>query len=150
MAGSMMEERHFLAPLRSIFDDDVRDWFVGFDKMMEDMAKRWDHAFEYFNAVPTSHIEKMDDRHYKVLLKVPGYEKGDLTVQREQDELVIRGHHTMKGDKEKRSEEKSFEQRFYLAPGLRIEEAKLDKEDLSIEVSFPKEERPAIEKIDLK
>ncbi len=150
MAGSMMEERHFLAPLRGIFDEDVRGWFVGFDKMMEDMAKRWDHAFEYFNQMPTSRIEKTDERHYKVLLKVPGYAKDEITVQREQDELVVRGHHTMKGDKEKAADDRSFEQRFYLAPGIHVDGAKLVKDDLTVLVSFPKDERRAIESIDLK
>lgn len=137
MSGSLLERPHFLAPLRKIFDDDVTDWFVGFDKMLEDMAHKWDHAFEGFAETPSSRIEKTDERHYRVLVKVPGYAKDEIKVQRIADELVVRGHHETKGEKEKAAREMSFEQRFYLAEGIHVDAAKLDKDELSIDVSFP-------------
>lgn len=149
MAGTMMERRHFLTPLRSIFNDDVSDWFVGFDTMLEEMAKKWDHALEGFQDSLVSYVDKQDDRHYRVTMKVPGYAKEELKVERDQDELVIRGHHEMKGDKEKAVREMTFEQRFYLAQGMHVDAAKLEKDELVIDVSFPEAKAPEIEEIPL-
>lgn len=147
MSGSLMERRHFLNPLRSIFDDDVNDWFVGFDKMMEDMAKRWDHVFEGFTDEMSTEIKKTDDRHYRVIMKVPGYAKDEIKVQRIEDELVVKGHHEMKGDKEKAGREMDFEQRFFLAKDIHVDAAKLEKDELCIDVSFPEPAPRNVEEI---
>ena len=144
MAG-LLERRHFLDPLRSIFDDDVSDWFVGVDRMLEDMATKWDHALEAFNEYPTSRIEKTDDTHYRVLVKAPGYAKGEISVRRVDDELVITGTHEGKEQKEDRR--MSFEQHFYLAPDITVEGAKFDKDQLAIDVSFPEPPAPAVQEI---
>jgi len=142
-----MERRHFLTPLRGIFDDDVTDWFVGFDKMMEDMAKQWDHVFEGFTDSLSTEIKKTDDRHYQVLMKVPGYAKDEIKVQRIEDELVVKGHHEMKGDKEKAGRAMDFEQRFFLAKDIHVDTAKLEKDELCIEVSFPEPAPRNVEEI---
>lgn len=135
MAGTVMERRHFLTPLRSIFDEDVRDWFVGFDRMLDEMTRKWDRAFD--EATPTSHIEKQDDTHFRVMVKVPGFDREDLSVQRIDDELVVKGAHETKGKAEHKTRKASFEQHFYLAPDSRVDAAKFSDDELTIEVSFP-------------
>jgi len=149
MAGTLMERRHFLAPLRSIFDDDVTDWFVGFDRMLDDMTTTWDHVWEGFADTPASRIEKTDDRHYRVMIKVPGYAKDEIKVQRVEDELVVEGHHEVKGEKGEADREMSFEQRFYLADGIHVDSAKLENDEVRIDVSFPEPAPLDVEEIAL-
>lgn len=146
MTGAMMKRR-FFPPLRGIFDDGVTDWFVGVDKVLDDMAARWDHAFASFHDFPSAEIEKIDDTHYRVALKVPGYGRDEITVQRIDDELVIKGEH--KEQTEGGANNTSFEQHLYLARDLKVEEAKLDADEVRIIVSFPKEPQSAVEDIPL-
>lgn len=149
MTGTLMERRHFLTPLRSIFSDDVSDWFVGVDRMLEDMAGRWDRAFEHFNEYPMSHVEKTSDGHYRVLVKVPGYDKADLQVQRIDDELVVRGKHEVKDQEDKVERTMSFEQHFFLAPDITVEAAKFDGGELTVDVAFPEPKAPEVQEITL-
>lgn len=149
MTGSLVERRHFLTPLRSIFTDDVSDWFVGVDRMLDDMARKWDHAFEQFNEYPASHVEKTSEGHYRVLVKAPGYDKSELKVQRIDDELVVRGEHQVKGKDDTVERTMSFEQHFFLAPEITVESAKFDKGELAIEVTYPEPLPRDVQEIEL-
>lgn len=143
----LLERRHFLTPLRSIFDDGPNDWFLGFDKMLEDMSRKWDQAFEGFTEHPLSKVEQRDDRHFTVTLDVEGFDRPEITVQRIDDELVVKAHHEVKAEGEEPGREMSFEQRFFLAPGIHVDAAKLDKDRLVIDVSFPEAAVKAIEDV---
>lgn len=146
MSGTLMERR-FFTPLRSIFDDDVSDWFVGVDRMLDDMAKRWDHAFAAFNEFPSAKVEKQDDTHYRVVMKVPGYAKDEITVKRIDDELVVKGAHKENGKAGKK--DMTFEQHLFLARDLKVDKAKYDNDELRIDVTFPKAAKPHEELIEL-
>ena len=147
MTGSLLERRHFHKPLRDFFSDDVTDWFVGVDRMLDDMTKRWDHAFEQFSDYPISSVERTSDHHYRVTVKVPGYAKDEITVQRVDDELVVRGHHEEAGTEEAAKRTKEFEQHFYLAPDITVESAHLADDALTIEVSYPEAVTPQVQDI---
>jgi len=140
MSGSVLERPRFLQPLHDLFDDDVRDWFVGVDRTLDRMARKWEKALESFNDLPSSSVKRIDDRHFAINLQVPGYAKDDLHVRLlDDDELVVTGEHkATKEDKEGRQQRAaSFEQHYLLAEDPHIDEAKFKDEVLTITVSFP-------------
>ena len=143
----LLERRHFLTPLRGIFEEGPNDWFLGFDKMLEDMASTWDQAFEGFTEHPLSKVEQRDDRHFRVTMDVEGFDRPEIVVQRIDDELVVKGHHEVEAEGDKPGREMSFEQRFFLAPGIHVDAAKLDEHELVIDVSFPETATKAVEEI---
>lgn len=136
MANKLAERSRFTQPLRDMLNDDIREWFVGVDRMFDDLALRWEQAWGEFSHFPASTVERVDDTHYRICLSVPGYEKENLTVNVVGGEvLVITGDRH--ASKTEGSESSSFEQRFLLADTMRVDSAKFSDGTLNIDVSFP-------------
>ena len=136
MASKVIERSRFIQPLRSMLNEDVREWFVGVDRMFDDLAVRWEQAWEGFNNLQASTVERVDNRHYEIRVSLSGYEKKDLQVTvAAGDVLVISGRH--EGSKADGSESSSFEQRFLLADSLHVDSAKFNDGVLAINLSFP-------------
>lgn len=135
MTSSLLERPRFSQSLRELFDGASRDWFIGVDRMIDEMSRKWDEAMASFNHFPASHVERIDDNHFRIRVHVPGYEKADLEVKIvDEDELVITGRkESSSGEREEHS---SFEQRFLLADTAKVDSAKVLDNDLVIEVSF--------------
>ena len=63
---------------RDLFDamfDASADWFVGVDKTLDELAEKWDSAFEHFHEFPASTVTRVDDQHYTIDLEVEGFAK---------------------------------------------------------------------------
>ncbi len=136
MAQGMLERHRFLTPLHELLDGDVRDWFVGVDRMIDDMAQKWDEAWASFNDDVHSTIDRVDDTHYRISVATPGYSKEDLHVKVvDDDELVITGEHAE--ESEKRERKAHFEQRYLLAEHMHVDDAAFVDGKLTINVSFP-------------
>ena len=146
MTGDLLQRPHFLQPLKHLFDDDVTDWFVGFDKVMEDLAAKWDKAFEGFADTPSSKVEDKGDGTYAIDIAVPGFTKDQLTVEVIDDELVVTGKvdATSKDEGKTKEEHRSFSQRFLLADAMKVDRATFADGALHLDVSTtPKTPAPA-------
>ena len=140
MAQSLLARHRFLDPLQDLLGNDVRDWFVGVDRMIDDMSRKWEDALAGFNGDVRSSIDRVDDTHYRVTMTVPGYAKEDLTVKVvDEDELVISGARESAEKAEERTAERSaqFEQRYLLAEHMHVDGAAFADGKLTIDVSFP-------------
>ena len=146
MTGDLLQTSRFLQPLRTLFADDVTDWFVDFDKMMEDLSTKWDKSFESFADAPKSTIKDSGDGKYSIDIAVPGFTKDHLTIEVIGDELVDEGKVDEKSEAKETSEEhhRSFCQRFILGDSMKVETAKFADGTLHIDVSTtPKAVPPA-------
>ena len=67
---------------------------VGFDHLFSTLNE-WDELFA--NKKPPSYppynILKYDESHYVIEIAVAGFDKEDISVSVDQDQLVIKGHH---------------------------------------------------------
>lgn len=62
---------------------------VGFDRLFDDMERRF--ANQMSNNYPPHNIAKTDDNHYEIQLAVTGFSKEEITVQVENNEIMVRG-----------------------------------------------------------
>ncbi len=140
MTQSLIARHRFLEPLHDLLGADVRDWFVGVDRMIDEMSAKWEDALAGFNGAVHSSIDRVDDTHYRVTVTVPGYAKEDLTVKIvDEDELVISGtRESTEKDEERKA---NFEQRYLLAEHMHVDGAAFADGTLTIDVSFPEPPR---------
>lgn len=149
MANITKNRSRYLSPLSELLAEG-ETWTVGFDKMLDELAERWDTAFEGFNEYPHSNIKKTSADHYRIELDVVGFGKPELKIEVIGDDLIVTG------TKEEKSEEKtdsylhrgiaerSFRQSFMLADYVKVENAKLNNGILEIDLvrNAPEEKKP--------
>lgn len=136
---TLVKSNRFLEPFRDLFDDDVNDWFVGFDHAIQRWTDQWDRIFHDFQDSPKTHVEQLSDHEYEVRMDLPGWEKKDLNIKMVGDELIIAGEHTEeKKDGEERGEKRqSFHQSFYLSDDMKVERAKFENGRLTVDLKCP-------------
>lgn len=61
---------------------------IGFDRVFEQIENR---SLGTSNNYPPYNIVKIDDSNYEIELAVAGFSKAEITVEVDQDQLVIRG-----------------------------------------------------------
>lgn len=151
MAKTLVRRSHFFEPLERLFDRTTNDWFVGLDRMIEDMSTRWDRAIDEFRELPHSHVEKIDPQHYRVLVDAAGYTRAELKVSLIGDELRVEGSHREESStKETKSEERAeFTQSFLIADGMTVDKVQMDGEQLVIDLSLPKPPEPEVKSFDI-
>jgi molecular chaperone IbpA len=149
MANIVKTRSRYLSPLSDLLGEG-ETWTVGFDKMLDELADRWDTAFAGFNEYPHSNIKKTGEDHYRIELDVVGFDKPQLEIEVIDDDLVITG------TQEEKSEEKtdsylnrgiasrSFRQSFMLADYVEVANAKLNNGILEIDLvrHVPAEKKP--------
>ena len=64
---------------------------VGFDRFFDDFEHRF--ANQVQNNYPPHNIAKYDENTYEIQIAVSGFDKDELTVELDQDTLVIKGVH---------------------------------------------------------
>jgi HSP20 family molecular chaperone IbpA len=133
MSTQLVKTNRYRNLLEDMFEAST-DWFVGFDKTLEELADKWDSAFEHFHEFPISTVNRVDDNHYVIDIDVADFEKSDLTVKIHGDELFVDGHKssTVKSDGTDETVTKSLHQRFLLSDFLEIKDVKLDQGTLRI------------------
>ena len=67
-------------------------FFVGYDKMFDEMQKFHDTATKNIPNYPPFNIKKTSENQYVIEMAVAGFGKSDLTIETEGDKLVVKGN----------------------------------------------------------
>jgi len=67
-------------------------FFVGYDKMFDEMQKFHDTATKHIPNYPPFNIKKTAENQYVIEMAVAGFGKSDLTIETEGDKLVVKGN----------------------------------------------------------
>jgi molecular chaperone IbpA len=62
---------------------------LGFDKMFNEFETKLTHQLSY----PPYNVVKYDDDNYELELAVTGFDKDDITVEVDKDQLIVKGEH---------------------------------------------------------
>lgn len=139
MSNFTKSRSRYLSPLAEVLAEG-ETWTVGFDKMLSELAQRWDIAFEGFNEYPHSNIKKTGENAYRIELDVAGFTKPELKMEVIGEELVITGDKAEKSEKKTENylhhgiSEHSFRQSFMLADYVKVVDAKLNNGMLEIDL----------------
>ena len=68
---------------------------IGFDRIFNNIEAR---AVNVSNNYPPYNILKYDENHYEIELAVAGFDKEDISVEVDQDQLIIKGHRAKDDD----------------------------------------------------
>ncbi len=116
---------------------------LGFDEIertLDRVAKMSSDGYPPYN------IEQLDEDCLRITLAVAGFSEDDLTIQREDDQLVVIGRQAMAENAPERVflhrgiAARQFQRRFVLAEGIEIEGASLSNGLLDIDLRRPKPE----------
>lgn len=146
---SLVKSNRFLEPFRDLFDEDVSDWFLGFDHAIQRWTDQWDRIFANNHEYPKTHVDRISDHEYKIHMDLPGWEKKDVEVKMVGDELVIEGHHAaqLKAGEETGEKRESFRQSFYMSDDMKVEHATLVNGRLTVDLKCPPPPKPLETKI---
>ena len=139
MSDLMRRESRFRSPLASVLQDGEK-WMVGFDDMFNRLVEKWEDGFDGFHEYPASNIKRISDDKFRIELAVAGFKKEDLSVNLEDETLVIKGHSSQESKEEKEDylqrgiHARSFEQRFQLTEHDKVQDAQLKNGILEIDV----------------
>jgi HSP20 family molecular chaperone IbpA len=110
---------------------------LGFDqieRMLDRIHKQGGDSYPPFN------IEQIGNNGFRISVAVAGFESEDLTVEIENQQLVIRGRQAEQGERvflHRGIAARQFRRAFVLADGLEVRSAGLDNGILSIELQRP-------------
>lgn len=108
--------------------------FDHFDRLLDRVAKTGHEGYPPYN------IEQVGETQLRITLAVAGFEREELAITLEDNQLVIRGKQTDQPDKiylHRGIAARQFVRSFVLAEGLEIAGASLDKGLLHIDVRRP-------------
>lgn len=110
---------------------------VGFDRIFDNFESRF--ANQINQNYPPYNIEKVAENLYDVVIAVAGFEKNEITVEVDQDQLVIRGEKP--ANQEPGPEYlhrglafRDFERRFTLAEHMEIVKAEIKNGLLTVQI----------------
>lgn len=125
---------------------------VGFDRLFDTFESRF--ANQINNNYPPYNIEKVAENLYDVVIAVAGFEKDEIAVEVEQDQLVIRGEKSY--TQEPTSEYihrglafRDFERRFALAEHMEVLKAEIKNGLLMIQIERKVPETSKARRIDI-
>jgi molecular chaperone IbpA len=123
---------------------------VGFDNIFNDMEARFLNQQHY----PPHNIVKYSEDSYEIQLAVTGFEKDEITVEIDQNQLIIRGQHV---DQNLQTGEylhhglanRDFVKNFTLAEHMEVGQGKIKNGVLTIEINrvIPDALKPRILKL---
>jgi HSP20 family molecular chaperone IbpA len=120
--------------------------FEHLERLLERTAKSAGDAYPPYN------IEESSDDRLRITLAVAGFDRSELSVTVEDNQLVIRGRQTESTDKtflHRGIAARQFQRAFVLAEGIDVKSAELENGLLSIELARPKAET-VVRTIDIK
>lgn len=110
---------------------------VGFDRIFDDMEKRFANSASN-NNYPPYNIEKLADNLYGITIAVAGFEKSEVTVEVDQDQLIIRGERPEQTTAPEYLHRglafRNFERRFTLAEHMEVTKAETKNGLLMIQI----------------
>lgn len=65
---------------------------IGFDQLFDNVERRF--ANQVQNNYPPYNVIKHDENNFEIEIAVAGFDKGDITVEVDQDQLIIKGKKT--------------------------------------------------------
>ena len=125
---------------------------VGFDRMFDLLNSVAGQTAG--NGYPPYNIEKAGENAYRIVMAVAGFTEAELNVTQKENELLVSGHATPKGEDETQFlyrgiAGRNFERRFQLADHVKVSGAKLANGLLTIELQreIPEEKKARAIKI---
>jgi molecular chaperone IbpA len=122
---------------------------IGFDRMFDDMERRF--ANQLTTNYPPYNIAKIADNLYDISIAVTGFEKNEITVQVEANELTVRGErkHADASEPEylhRGLALRDFERTFTLAEHMKVQKAEIKNGILLIQIEreIPEEMKPRV------
>lgn len=127
--------------------------FVGFDRLFDDFESRF--ANQISNNYPPYNIEKVAENTYDIVIAVAGFAKHEVTVEVDQDQLVIRGEKARTADSateylHRGLAFRDFERRFTLAEHMEVIKAETKDGLLKIQLERKVPEALLPRKIEVK
>lgn len=139
MANILKRESRLRSPLASLLADGEK-WMVGFDDIFNNLVEKWEDGFDGFHEYPESNIKKINEDHYRIEISVAGFAKENLSIELEDDALVITGSVKEESKEEKEDylqrgiKARSFRQCFQLSEHDKVLDAALHNGILEIDI----------------
>jgi HSP20 family molecular chaperone IbpA len=121
----------------SLFNSPLLLGFEQFEQALDRISKTASDGYPPYN------VEQVDDHRLRITLAVAGFGAGELEVQIQDSQLVIRGKQQDDGDKvylHRGIAARQFQRSFVLAQGIEVAGAALDNGLLHIELARPASE----------
>jgi molecular chaperone IbpA len=122
---------------------------IGFDRIFDDMERRF--ANQISSNYPPFNIAKMAENLYDIAIAVTGFEKDEITVQIEANELTVRGERKHIDEVEPEYLHRGlalrdFERTFTLAEHMKVRKAEIKNGILLIQIEreIPEEMKPRV------
>ncbi|HEX9466144.1 MAG TPA: Hsp20 family protein [Alphaproteobacteria bacterium] len=130
----------------SLFNNPLLLGFDQFERTLDRIAKTSAESYPPYN------IEQIDENGLRITLAVAGFSADDLSVQIEDNQLVIRGKQAEETDRvylHRGIAARQFQRSFVLADGIEVTGASLDNGLLSIDLKRPPAET-RVRKVDIR
>lgn len=113
---------------------------IGFDQLFDTFESRFAHQIS--NNYPPYNIEKSGENSYTIVVAVAGFDKSEVTVEVEGDQLTIRGEKAIDATTAEQPVEylhrglafRDFERRFTLAEHMEVKDAEIKNGILTIKI----------------
>jgi molecular chaperone IbpA len=122
---------------------------VGFDRIFHDMETR--HSNQTSQNYPPYNIEKVAENLYDIVIAVAGFEKSEIQVEVEGDQLIIRGEKITVQDPlpeylHRGLAFRDFERRFTLAEHMKVLKAEIKNGLLVVQIEriIPESLKPRV------
>jgi molecular chaperone IbpA len=122
---------------------------VGFDRIFDDMERRF--ANQISSNYPPFNIAKVGENLYDIAIAVTGFEKDEIAVQVEANELTVRGERKSADQPEPEYLHRGlalrdFEKTFTLAEHMKVRKAEIKNGILLIQIEreIPEELKPRV------
>lgn len=110
--------------------------FIGFDQLFDNVERRFANQIQ--NNYPPYNIIKHDDNTFEIEISVSGFSKEDITVEVDQDQLIITGKKSQQADQVQYMHRglaaRDFERTWTLADHVEVGDAVLTNGLLSVKL----------------
>jgi molecular chaperone IbpA len=110
---------------------------IGFDTLFTDVERRF--ANQVQNNYPPYNVLKHDEDHFEIEIAVAGFDREDVTIEVDQNQLVIKGQRLKEDDVSKYLHRglaaRDFERAFTLADYMEVGEAELTNGILRVKLT---------------
>ena len=110
---------------------------IGFDQLFDNVERRF--ANQVQNNYPPYNVIKHDDNHFEIEVAVAGFDREDITVEVDQDQLIIKGKKTPVETEVQYMHRglaaRDFERTWTLADHMQVGEAELTNGILSVKLT---------------
>ena len=110
---------------------------IGFDQLFNNVERRF--ANQVQNNYPPYNVLKHDDNHFEIEIAVAGFEKEDIKIEVDQDQLIIKGQRLRDDDADKYLHRglaaRDFERSWTLAEYMEVGDAELTNGILRVKLT---------------